>query len=519
MKNTMTVGKEELLKVAQRTQDEITKRIAADKFLSSQRPLFHLASPAGWINDPNGLSFYKAPSATPECHIFYQYHPFSTKWGPMHWGHSTTKDFIVWKQEPVALAPDTPADCAGCFSGTAVDVDGKQVIAYTGVSKKNSSAKENIAVQNQCIAIGDGKVYKKLSCNPVITAKDIPFEYEQEHFRDPKIWYKNGTYYLAAVLKTKDGSGALVLFSSVNLEKWTYISTLDASKNKLGKMWECPDLFMLEGKRVIFISLQGIEADKEHHFHNGNNSSYLTGTIDESTHTFKRDVRPETGKDAALLDYGIDFYAPETTLAPDGRQIMIGWMHNWDALSTPENYLWTGQMTIPRELFFKGSWLYQRPVKEIESYRTNHVAGKDIVLGSSKQTFPGVSGRHADMTMHIKMTDANTNSAKLCIRFAEDDVHEVSLTFDATENTLTFDRTLCGYARDVVCTRTMYIAPDKQNEITVRCLLDTCSLEVFVDDGKYAFTNVFYTPLNAEGISFEADTKCTIDYDFWQIHV
>jgi beta-fructofuranosidase len=488
------------LKDARAKETEIYAKIAASRELYTQRPVFHFASPAGWINDPNGFSFFKGI-----CHLFFQYYPYGMHWGPMHWGHAVTTDFISWQNEPAALAPDTEADAKGCFSGTAIEADGKHIIAYTGVSEK-----DGINVQNQCIASGDGKTYTKFPCNPVITADNVPFKYDVRDFRDPKLWYEKGNYYLAAVLRTADKSGALALFSSKNLEQWTFVSMIDASRGKLGQMWECPDIFKLDGHDIILLSLQGIDADRRGYFHNGNNSAYMSGIINPDTYTFCRDKRPENGLEAALLDYGIDFYAPETTLAPDGRRIMISWMHNWEAYSTPDGYLWSGMMSIPRELVLKDGWLYQNPVREITNYYKDTVSGRQCILSGSS-TYQGISGRHLDLTIRIKETDTRC-ARNITIKFAADETHCVMLAYDLTAHTLTFDRTFCGYCRDVLSVRTMIIQPEADGTLELRCLLDTCSLEVFINGGKYAFTNTFYAPQNADGIVFETDGKIIFDY-------
>lgn len=103
------------------TQNEIDK---------NERPLFHVTPPVGWMNDPNGFSVYNG-----KVHLFYQYHPYSTEWGPMHWGHQVSVDLIRWEQLPVAIAPDTIYDAEGCFSGTAIEKDGEHVLIYTSVMK------------------------------------------------------------------------------------------------------------------------------------------------------------------------------------------------------------------------------------------------------------------------------------------------------------------------------------------------------------------------------------------------
>ena len=127
-------------------------------YTQSEQPRFHVTGGIGWINDPNGFAPYKG-----EYHLFFQYYPYDTKWGPMHWGHVKTRDFIHWERLPAALAPDTEYDRNGCFSGGAVELpDGRHLLMYTGVRcarRRNGKIDE---YQTQCLAIGDGVDYEKL---------------------------------------------------------------------------------------------------------------------------------------------------------------------------------------------------------------------------------------------------------------------------------------------------------------------------------------------------------------------
>ena len=94
----------------------------------SEQPKFHVTGGIGWINDPNGFSVYRG-----EYHLFFQYYPYDTKWGPMHWGHVKTTDFIRWQRLPTAMAPDQEYDRDGCYSGSAIELpDGRQLLLYTG---------------------------------------------------------------------------------------------------------------------------------------------------------------------------------------------------------------------------------------------------------------------------------------------------------------------------------------------------------------------------------------------------
>ena len=162
---------------------------SADIF-NTEKPSFHITPPVGWINDPNGFSCYKG-----EYHLFYQYHPYSTHWGPMHWGHVKSKDLITWEQLPCALAPDEEYDGQGCFSGTAIQDGDRHVLIYTSVVDKEQQDGTHLIRQTQSIAVGDGENYEKLICNPVIKADCLPEGSSPVDFRDPKIWKEGDRFY------------------------------------------------------------------------------------------------------------------------------------------------------------------------------------------------------------------------------------------------------------------------------------------------------------------------------------
>lgn len=331
------------------------------KIPAEEKPVFHVTPPIGWMNDPNGFSFYNG-----EIHLFYQYHPYTRDWGPMHWGHCVSKDMVSWEMLPAAMAPDQEYDAFGCFSGSAIEADGKHALMYTGVSKKTLPDGTTQERQNQCLAYGDGRVYEKFSGNPVITGEMMPKGCSRIDFRDPKIWKEDGKYYLIVGNKNDDQRGQVVLFSGKTPESWEFETVLaENSTGEIGTMWECPDFFGMDGKHFLICSPQDMKAQK-YEFHNGNNAVFFVGEYDKETHVFKKEA-PKS------LDYGFDFYAPQTTELPDGRRIMIAWMKSWDACVIPFGQKWQGMMTIPRELKYIDGKLYQNPVEELKNYRKIHV--------------------------------------------------------------------------------------------------------------------------------------------------
>ncbi|MDL2301495.1 glycoside hydrolase family 32 protein [Lachnospiraceae bacterium OttesenSCG-928-D06] len=448
-----------------------------------KKPEFHVTPPVGWMNDPNGFSYYEG-----EYHLFFQYHPYGTNWGPMHWGHVKTKDFIRWENLPCAMAPDQCYDSDGCFSGSAVSHEGKHILMYTGVQESGDGKTEQI----QCIAVGDGVNYEKYRNNPVIDSSMLPEGCSLSDFRDPKIWKEEDGFYSLVGNKTKEG-GQLVLFSSPDGFSWKFESILDHGGAEYGKMWECPDFFPLDGRWVEIISPQFMRA-KGLEFHNGNNTVYFVGDYDKQTKKFQRE-------EAYGVDYGMDFYAPQTVETADGRRIMIGWLQNWDNYLTPEESEWSGIMTIPRELKLVDGKLFQWPVRELEGYRQNKVLHQNICINkeTSLLALKGIHGRKIDLLLSVDVSEAESFSVHL----AAGENYKTTLSYDAQKQILGMDRTESGIINDLLCTRFMKAAP-VNGILELRIVMDRYTIEVFLNNGESAMTTLIYTPLEAEDIWFES---------------
>ena len=467
-----------------------------------ERPAFHATPTIGWMNDPNGFSMYRG-----EYHLFYQYHPYSNEWGPMHWGHLKTKDFLHWERLPAAMAPDQEYDASGCFSGGAVELpDGRQMLMYTGVQRHHNAEGFIQDVQTQCVAIGDGVDYEKHALNPVLSGKDLPEGGSTIDFRDPKVWHEGDAYYAVIGNRTEDGSGAILMYKSADGLNWEFMRTLDRGYNQYGRMWECPDFFCLDGKQIILTSPQemnpiGLE------FHAGNGTLCLMGGYDAEKGFTRERVQ--------AIDYGLDFYAPQTLEAPDGRRIMIAWMQNWSTVGAkPFHCRWFGQMTLPRELSVRNGRLYQVPVRELEQYRSRPVIHHHISV-CGENNLPGVQGRMVDMTVTVRpMGQGSYRWFRLHV--AKDGQHDTIIRYKPDESTLKIDRTRSGLPHDIVHTRSFLVIPNN-GEIKLRVILDRFSVEVFVNDGEAAASAVIYTPQEAEAITFEAEGQVLIDVEKYDL--
>lgn len=472
------------------------------------RPLFHLTPLVGWMNDPNGFSYYEG-----KFHLFYQYNPYATKWGPMHWGHAVSDDLVHWDYLPVAIAPDMPYDDgAGCFSGSAVSLpDGRHLLMYTGVSAGGRSI-DGLQVdrQVQCVAIGDGHEYEKFEGNPVIDQSMLPDGASDEHFRDPKVWQgDDGTYRCVVANRDSDKLGQVLLFSSADALHWEFERVLLKNDGNYGMMWECPDFFELDGKWVLLVSPQDM-LPSGHDFHGGNNTICFVGHMDEETGAFV----PEGVQSA---DHGIDFYATQTVLAPDGRRVMAAWMQNWDTIVSvgPEDRIF-GQMTIPRELSVVDGRLYQWPVRELEKRRSGRVAYDGITISDGSIKLDGISGRCIDLTVTVKSANREDPYREFCLWFAQDESRHTSLRYRPAKGEVKINRTRSGSRRAILHHRKCIVRGER-DELSFRVILDRYSAEFFLNDGEQTMTITIPTDQAADGISFYAEGDVIMDVEKYSL--
>lgn len=434
---------------------------------------YHVSAPAGWINDPNGFCYYKG-----YYHIFYQYHPYSADWGPMHWGHARSKDLVHWESLPLALAPDTQADEDGCFSGSAIVKDDVLYLIYTGHHYYDDGDPDHFW-QNQNLAYStDGINFTKYENNPIIASAP---EDNTHHFRDPKVWEKDGKYYMILGSQGKDGVGRAITYRSDDLKEWQYLGEI-AKANGLtteGFMWECPDFFELAGKDILLLSPQGIEAQGQKYL-NLFQTGYFVGNFDYSTNTFEHGGFTE-------LDHGHDFYATQTTLAPDGRRLVFGWMDMWESEFPEKADGWAGALTLPRELELKDDQLYMRPVKEIVQLRTAEISAWNKQVTEKTLLCENEHQAEIDLTL--------TTDQAFELAFTDQD-KQVKLTFDQATHTFTL---LNGDAR--------YASIKPNAEFKLQIFIDTSSLEIFINDGEAVFTERFYFD-NAPQVWLTAKAQC-----------
>ncbi len=423
------------------------------------RQHYHFMPQTGWLNDPNGLIYYKG-----KYHYFYQLNPYYGQWDYMHWGHAVSEDLIHWQYLPLALAPSEKYDDhirGGCFSGSAVECDGKLFLMYTGTSNHGSGYE-----QTQCIASSeDGIQFTKYEGNPVILPPDgVPADL----FRDPKVWKHDGIYYMVCGA-SRNKRGQALLYRSQDMYHWEFFNVLAESRGEWGYMWECPDFYQLEDKYVLMFSPMG-ESDRK--------AVYLTGDFDYDTGKFDWQVSGE-------IDWGMDYYAPQSFLAPDGRRIAVGWANEWPWMPFWKDWGptytegWCGFFNLPREVrLMPDSTLQFIPVKELEILRKDSRTMDSFTVDSNAVELTAGDGVSFELKMKIDMEQTDADQLELNLRCGEDG-KKIICTLDFRKALLQVDRNNSDGWSEGISKSVLFLKEKKQLDIHI--FSDQSSIEIFTD--------------------------------------
>lgn len=445
-------------KEVHRRMDQAEKKIP-ETATGKYRHKYHLMPPTGWLNDPNGLSYYGG-----NYHVFFQYAPEDARGGDKCWGHYQSPDLLNWEYTGIAIYPDTEYDRNGAYSGGALTDDGNLELFYTGNLKEEGDfdyINEGRGATVIYLSTEDGVHLTEKEL--LMTNDDYPADLSR-HVRDPKVWKDQGSYYMLLGARTRGSLGEALLYRSEDKKAWRFLKTITATE-PFGYMWECPDYFKVEGRPVFAFSPQGIEAE-EYRFANIYQSGYLA------------DVRlPDIGQIRDIYkkfrewDLGFDFYAPQTFEAPDGRRILFGWAGVSDSPYDNEPSIregWQHSMTVPRELSWKGGILCQKPVRELEALRKDEIVlehGETEIHGGA---FDLVAAREV------------AGDIPVCICFNQ----ELQITYGHGVVSMEFlnntgsDRTIRKAKLDGL-----------QN---VRILMDVSLVEIYFNDGELVMTTRYY---------------------------
>lgn len=452
--------------------EKVAESSENDYYQEPHRPQFHFSPKANWMNDPNGMVYFDG-----EYHLFYQYYPDSTVWGPMHWGHAVSTDLVHWEHLPVALEPD---DLGWIFSGSAVfDVENTSglgtdenpplVAIYTYHDPVGADAgRDDFQTQGIAFSLDKGRSWEKYRDNPVLDNPGI------RDFRDPKVskMQVGGQDRWIMSLAVKD---KISFYSSEDLLQWTHESDFNPPWAAYGGVWECPDLFPLtapdgQEKWVLLVSINPGGPN------GGSATQYFIGDFDGQL--FSTDQ-----KEIHWLDYGADNYAGVTWSnipASDGRRLFIGWMSNWLYANVVPTEVWRSATTLPRELALWGQspdWhLASRPVKELEKLRksSHQISGDTILL-------------EEELVELVLTPDEET----FRIVFNNSEGEQVILEKEG--EMLILDRKQSGLVDFNERFPSRHQAPLGDLAVQrIRIYLDRSSIEVFINEGEMVLTDLLF---------------------------
>ncbi|CAH0398097.1 unnamed protein product [Chilo suppressalis] len=416
---------------------------------------YHVAPPVGWMNDPNGFSYFKN-----EYHLFYQFYPYKSEWGPMHWGHSSSRDLVNWDRLPTALLPEKEQ----CFSGSAVQDGDQLVLMYTAHKIINGTNNPPLYNESQYLAYSkDGVNFEKYSGNPVMPISPN----RSPDFRDPKVWKHGDYWYVVIGSKSDENRGRVLLYRSKDMKNWVFLSVLGESKadSNMGYMWECPDFFELDGKFVLLMSPQGMKPVGDR-YKNTFQTGYITGNFSYDTFKFL----PEG--EFQELDYGHDFYATQT-MEKDGTRYMVAWFGMWEVEHPEAVDGWSGAMTIIRELKLVGNRILMKPVNAMNTLRDRTILSGNMTSGQVLES---------DKTAEIIINGNLSQKIELLVE-GKRGGGKAWIRWDPSVGKVVVDRG----SND---SRQVEWVPIGSN--SWRLFLDTSSLELFCGEGEVVFSSRIY---------------------------
>lgn len=476
------------------------------EYQEPHRPQIHFSPPANWMNDPNGMVYYDG-----EYHLFYQYYPDSTVWGPMHWGHAVSTDMVQWEHLPIALYPDS---LGYIFSGSAV-VDSENtsglgtaenpplVAIFTHHDAAGAEAGRNdYQVQSIAYSLDRGRTWTKYENNPVIANPGII------DFRDPKVSWHEPTQQWFMIFAAKD---RVRIYTSPNLIDWTFTSEFGANSGDHGGVWECPDLFALpvngDASQTKWVLLLSINPGGPN---GGSATQYFVGDFDGKTFTldpeFARDVQPtSTNPDeeqAVWLDHGPDNYAGVTfsdVPEEDGRRLFMGWMGNWNYAQVVPTDPWRSAMTLPRTLTLRqtaqGLRVFSTPVEELETLRTESFTVAQGPETGEQEITSAIPQGPLPLELDLEVLASSSEPAEsFGLKLYNDQGESLLVGYEPAQNRYFIDRSAAGpndfsdqfnglsYAPRVV--------PGTATKLHL--FIDESSVELFADNGATVMTGIFF---------------------------
>ncbi len=477
---------------------EALKIDSSKTYSEPYRPQFHFSPEKKWMNDPNGLVFYKGV-----YHLFYQYYPEDIVWGPMHWGYATSTDLIHWQNKKIALFPDK---LGYIFSGSAVidvnntsglgTLENPAMVAIFTYHNMEIEKAGGIKTQSQGLAysLDEGETWAKYEGNPIIANPNL------KDFRDPNVFWNEETKTWNLILVAGDHA---LFYTSKNLINWNLESEFGKGIGEHGGVWECPNLFKIkvensnEEKWVLLISVNPGAPN------GGSGTQYFVGDFDGKK--FKT-----TQKEAKWFDNGADNYAGVTyNDEPNNKRIFIGWMSNWSYARETPTKNWRSAMTVPREILLSkidaNYVLKNVPVEQLKSQLKNDFSKEVLVLKPNQKT----TFNYNNLNQSQIKFKADAKNLKLV--FSNEVKDSLVLNYDSKQKTFSVDRSHSGKVSFEASFGKLIHTSATPNLISqtldYQIILDWSSIEIFLNGGVYSFTEQIFPNKPFTKLIIESDEK------------
>ena len=463
---------------------ELIARAADDP----HRPAYHFTAPAGWLNDPNGLT-----QRNGEYHLFYQFNPYAPLHHRIHWGHAVSTDLVHWRDLTIALTPSDGPDVDGCWSGVLVYDGDTPTIVYSGRHGDR---------ELPCVAIGtpDLVEWTKAAENPVIST--TPAGIDVTAFRDHCVWREGETWRQLIGSGIRSRGGTAFLYESTDLREWTYIGPLLVGDSTVGDagapdwtgtMWECVDLFRIGEENAAHRDILVFSAWDEGVTHH---PLYWSGRYEGDRFTPAALHRLDLG--------GRYFYAPQSMRDESGRRLLFGWLQEGRPDKAAVAAGWSGIMSLPRVVTAApdGS-LHQAPAPEVDALRDEQVASVSSVLGAE----PVEVVRGDELDLELRLTIPDDRAVTIALRATDDDAERTVLHLQrrGDQAELSLDRSRSSLDPEVDAgPRAGTVPVDADGGLDLRILVDHSALEVFAG-GVPLTARVYPTRPDALGIRLSGD--------------
>lgn len=456
------------------------------------RPKYHFTPQKGWINDPNGLVFYRG-----EYHLFYQYNPYHSNWDSMHWGHAVSKDLCCWEEMKPALIPDQPYDMdseGGCFSGSVIVHEDKMYLFYTGRIMDSEGI-----VETQNLAISDdGRTFHKVSRNPLISK--VPEEGGQD-FRDPKVIYAQNKWRMVCggtsiSPDNMQSRGRIYLFSSEDLINWNYDGILYEAEGGEGTMYECPDLFQVEDYWIITASPMYRDDYKT--------TVYMMGKADFDHCNFRVEQK-------GTLDSGTHYYAAQSYSDRKGDVWTTAWLGGWLWMPWIKNFGpdegYRGILDIPRKWFLdEEKYLCARFPEELDCFKNMQREEIYLTLGKNVQIEP----TETPIYLKVTVTPENIKDHQLKVQLQDEKKQKVTFFFNWENGQMVADYSCADEHSQYGIRRSWWLRSAETADLLV--MIDGNVYTIFAEHGRYRYTGKLH-PTGNVGVKVELCKEMVTKYD------